>query len=156
MKLINVEGCGADNPIRLELRVTDLNETTQLLNGHFHMPLVIDDGFKVTLREQREEEGEWVIKKTLLNDKDLCLVMDNYLWELIDRSKIIKMHSNSACPIVGGDHPIENAPLNFEDIEVPPQALGHVKYQLELTSEGQQVMCQEFEFYNSLRNQDLN
>lgn len=151
MKLVSVKQCPeAENTIKLDVEITDGNETSQTLNGRFYLPLVINDDFRVTMKEMRMEDGEWALKKVKINNKSLCSVLDKYVWEMIDRTKIL-LQSSSVCPIVGGDYRMEDAVLNFKDIEVPPQALGHVKYQIVLTSEGQEVMCQEFEFKNSLK-----
>lgn len=151
MKLVSVEQCPeTENTIKLDVKITERNETSQTLNGRFYLPLVINDEFRVTMKEMRMDDGEWTVKKVQINNKSLCSVLDKYVWEMIDRTRIL-LQSSSVCPILGGDYKIEDAVLNFKDIEIPPQAMGHVKYQIVLTNEGQAVMCQEFEFKNSLK-----
>lgn len=138
----------------MNLSISDYNETSQLISGNFYFPFLIDNDFKITLRGMKLEDDEWIPDKTYINNKTLCKIIDNYVWEMTAKTSH-KLRSDSICPIVGGLYQIEDFSPNFDRIELPAEMFGHVKFLLQIETYEEVYLCQIFEFENTLNDREL-
>lgn len=123
------------------------NGSHQEISGNLSFPFAITDAIRITIQGLRERKGRWIEDKTYVNERSLCRIMDNYVWDSSENDASSDLQS--VCPIQPGTYEIADFSPNFQQILFPREMLGSVKFRVQLLDENNElIMCKDFQIFN--------
>lgn len=131
------------------LNVTKRPNGEEVANGVVLNTFKFDQKIKLTLKEVKRVKGYWKEDKKFIDNKSLCGILDNSLWEVSENAR--KSKQRTLCPIPVGIYPIINVNNALKKLNVPYDMLGNKAYKVEFRNDkGEALACKIITFEANL------